>query len=470
MKKIITSVLFLTLLVGVLVLVSNLVERKSSIQKDGEFYTQKEEFDVLFFGSSHMLNGVAPMELWNEYGIVSYDLAHDSEFMAGSYWDLKNAIRYHKPKVVVIDMFLLEMNDKIGRDETKSLSYAHKIFDSMPLSLTKGQAAFDLVTDKKESLQLLFNFSLYHSRWNELVQEDFNTTFLFEKGAQSRVAVTSTNNPEIVLADECNEVDSVSVKYLKKMIELCQKEGIEVLLVNLPYPADAVLQKNSNYASVIAEKYQITYLNLIEEKELINYKTDMSDYGHLNPSGARKVSTWLGAYLQDNYSLPDHRTDKEYNYWNKDYQEFKDMKVNNLKNCELFEYFMLLDDDSYSTILMGYGGVDLWKDSLLVNLLTNLGATITADQIDTLDSNYFVIFDHKNDQVIETTKNELQSFETSFGQVGYFYENGQQMVGWKGQTTDFLMGKGAIRCIVIDNETGETVDSVIFSADGTATR
>ena len=61
------------LLVLILVRISGLVERKSAYQKNGDFMEQSEDLDVLFLGTSHVINGVFPMELWKEYGITSYN-------------------------------------------------------------------------------------------------------------------------------------------------------------------------------------------------------------------------------------------------------------------------------------------------------------------------------------------------------------------------------------------------------------
>ena len=44
-----------------------------------DFYQQEQDFDVLFLGTSHVLNAVYPMELWRDYGIVSYNMANHSE-------------------------------------------------------------------------------------------------------------------------------------------------------------------------------------------------------------------------------------------------------------------------------------------------------------------------------------------------------------------------------------------------------
>ena len=47
------------------------VQRKHSTVKYSDFWELSEQIDVLFFGSSHILNGINPLFLYEEYGITS---------------------------------------------------------------------------------------------------------------------------------------------------------------------------------------------------------------------------------------------------------------------------------------------------------------------------------------------------------------------------------------------------------------
>ena len=82
LKVIVRCILFICVLAVVLGKTASVVGRKESYSKYADYYDRPEEFDVLFFGTSHVLRGVFPMELWNDYGIVSYNMSNNSETLA----------------------------------------------------------------------------------------------------------------------------------------------------------------------------------------------------------------------------------------------------------------------------------------------------------------------------------------------------------------------------------------------------
>ena len=55
----------------------------------------------------------------------------------------------------------------------------------------------------------------------------------------------------------------------------------------------------------------------------LDYNTDIADYGtHVNSTGAEKCTDYLGKYLDENYSLPDHRNDSKYSRWKTSYEDW----------------------------------------------------------------------------------------------------------------------------------------------------
>ena len=103
-------------------------------------------------------------------------------------------------------------------------------------------------------------------------------------------------------------------KYLDMMVELCAKEGIQLILIKAPslypywYPQWE--EQVENYAA----KKGLPYINFldIQEETGIDYTTDTYDGGlHMNLSGAEKLSRYIGRYLADEIGLSDRRNEAE---------------------------------------------------------------------------------------------------------------------------------------------------------------
>lgn len=83
---------FLLLLMLCIFEVSKVMQRKASLEKYGDFYLNEDSIDVMFFGTSHVINAYFPMELWEDYGITSYNFGGHANYLTTSYWQMVNAI------------------------------------------------------------------------------------------------------------------------------------------------------------------------------------------------------------------------------------------------------------------------------------------------------------------------------------------------------------------------------------------
>jgi hypothetical protein len=92
------------------------MERKSSDFKYADYFEQDEDFDVLFFGTSHVINGIFPMELWNDYGIVSYNFGGHGNEIATSYWDNIDAVIDIRNKDIFKNTWIRSLLENLGVD------------------------------------------------------------------------------------------------------------------------------------------------------------------------------------------------------------------------------------------------------------------------------------------------------------------------------------------------------------------
>lgn len=475
-KRLLSCLMTVILTAIILGRATAIMQRKSSDYKYIPFFEHAQDYDVLFMGTSHVINAVFPMELWNDYGITSYNFGGHSNQLATTYWVMKNSLDYAKPKVMVIDCLALESMQKTS----SNFSYAHLSLDAFPLSVTKIAAVNDLLNDdeidrlvsdglttdseKRTKLGLLWDYSVYHSRWEEYLSSDeFKPSATLEYGAESRVQISApgqiVNNPGTTFTDE-----TVGMKYLKKIIEECKENDIEVLLTYLPFPIANESQWISvNTVQKIADEYDVNYINF-QDKNIVDYGTDCFDpNSHLNPSGAWKVTDYLGQYLVDNYNVDDHRGDENYNYWNDDYEKYESMKNSRLGGIQdLNTYLMLLEDSNYGYI-MSVGDNTIFQDFTTLSLLKNKGVDISEINEDT---KYIVVCGNEctvvDTEILENgTYGDVDIYFNDSGQYGAYCDGKELFV----MSTDTLgLSNERIKINVFDMDNRDViVDTGEFS-------
>lgn len=174
------------------------------------------------------------------------------------------------------------------------------------------------MTEEENFLDYVFPILRYHSRITELTADDFRYMFKTRKvshnGYYMRVDVKAAEGVPTgkILPDY--SFGSNAVSYLDKMRELCENEGVQLVLMKAPslYPYwyDEWEQQVRDYA----DKYGLLYVNYLElaDEIGIDYSTDTYDGGlHMNLSGAEKLSRHLGSVLASKCNLKSRADEKE---------------------------------------------------------------------------------------------------------------------------------------------------------------
>lgn len=349
LKRAVWTAVTAALLVGIITAMSYVTKNKTPYRQYSACFTDEENFDVLYFGTSHTMCSVLPMEMWREYGIASYNLGITAGRIPEAYWTLVNALDHNAPKLVVLDCFYMDSQEK-----STTVGQVHSFLDAFPMSINKLRAIRYLSEDneyisKMGKIGLYFNFMAYRQNWDKIDRSSFDMTPDPEKGAMMKTHVSAPETSEKTDKVLKTEGNVIGIEYLYKIIALCKEKNIDLLLTYFPFPAGEERYEEANLAGRIAQEEGLNYINFLD-MGIVDYDTDCNDSGsHLNAAGAKKVTSFLGKYIQDTYGIPDHRGEADYAHWNGDYERYAEYKCSCIIGAEnVYEYLMLVNDADLS--------------------------------------------------------------------------------------------------------------------------
>lgn len=274
----------------------NIEDRNKCIA--GVLSEEPNTIDVLVLGDSETYTSFSPLQLWSEQGIPAYVCGQSGQWMQEAYYILKKVLKKQDLKTVVL--------------ETNMFFRCQGIMQDMQLSLGELTAYY-------------FPIFRYHNLWKEAFdkEEDALTSY---KGFEIRSAVKPYEGGDYMQEEkEQDKLSAYGQLYFDQILRLCRKHEIQVVLYSVPSPS------NCNYhthdvISNLAKKKEILYvdLNLKLEELGIDWKKDSLDGGdHLNLSGAKKATAYLGQYLKDACGLEDRRGQDAYDEWDKKAKKYK---------------------------------------------------------------------------------------------------------------------------------------------------
>lgn len=323
--------------------------------------------DIVFLGSSHIVNSINPMLLYEKYGFASYNYAKHAETFLLTYESLQEILKYQDPQLVIVDLFTLpweigKWNNYKGR--------THNVFDYISFSFDKVRSISNYFkeysTNKQEiefdtfynRWELIFPIYFYHSNWNEIKKNNFFYPIPLTKGYEPQKKIESRKSPTFPsIQESISKLEKGNVNAFYKIIDSCKRNNIKLLFTLIPYTREDNNLSDMKYFNYIEELVKsmsnVEYLNLFHKLDEIDFdfSTDLADFGHVNPSGAQKITTHIGKYIKEHYDIPDRRLDPAYAKWNDDYklyvQDTFAQELNATKNSE--KYLELLTSKKEAT-------------------------------------------------------------------------------------------------------------------------
>lgn len=310
--------------------------------KWNNFYTQKgfyeepkNSVETVFLGPSTILSAVNPTLLYEEYGICSYNLASEMQPVSASYYWAKEAYRLHKRTLKNIVFSVSELRGTLNEKAF------HKGIDNMKLSQVKFEAFYDFYDGdiEKTLTEGIFSLGSYHTRWQDISEDDFNK-LSFDKVNGTRgyyctptvwIGSDQTSNIKNVILDESAEkaeLNEDSLSYFNKLVGFCREKEINLILIKTP--AENWDSSLHNAVAGVAEEcglpfYDFNFAPLFDELDFID-AFDCADKGtHMNFYGASKFSRYIGKILTENCDVTDVRNDPGYSYLEEHVKKFDDV-------------------------------------------------------------------------------------------------------------------------------------------------
>ncbi|MCD7724080.1 MAG: DUF1574 domain-containing protein [Clostridiales bacterium] len=350
-SKVKRGIAFILLLIVVLALINKLF--MYNYYQDDQWsrilwhnFYKSENIDNLFLGSSHIYCDVNPNIMDEFTGESNFNLSTPKQQIISSYYLLREALKENDLKRVFLELYYVPSTGILGNYSLDgSIKNMWRTTDYAKLSLNKIQAIWD--ENGKEHLidavlpfiryrRYLFDYSYMISRHNEKKSNDF-LTYNYKEDDEGGVVIfqdkgyyytdreitnlvygAERRSDEIFLTEDAEE-------YLRKIVELCQKENLEITLIVSPIYELQMLSIDTydNYREKIVEianEYDINFydFNLIKEEYLPIEKTEFfRDAGHLNCKGVEMYTNFLcelvyeGKYEGDDlfYSSYDEKVD-----------------------------------------------------------------------------------------------------------------------------------------------------------------
>lgn len=339
---------------------------------EGFYAEEKDSLDFVFVGSSQMFTSVVPTVLWEEYGMTSYDFGASEQPIYLSYYYIKEALRYQKPKAIVLEISYCKLPDYVHEG-------VHRInLDDLRMGPVKLEAIFDLIP-AQERFSYVFELAKYHDTWTQLDKTAMKSLTADKHNPYKGYTPSLEGEPdggefieELAQMTEQKDLPALPVEYLEKIIALTKEAGVDLLFFKTPNNS---VENEPYYRAVgaLAEQYDIPYLNL---------NAQMAGQFHNHVFHAETVTKRIGEWLSSLYEIEDKRENAEYAQWNEDakyYRRYRELLEIDAEE-ELDGYIRRLTGKDYVVCMAVNEDAGTGLTAETMELLRGLGVTVDLTQ------------------------------------------------------------------------------------------
>lgn len=464
MKKAIRCIAFLLILFFVIIRAYDILSWKDTseayLSSTKQLYSTEDDLmDVVFLGSSHCYCGISPDVLWGNYGISAFNMTTSGQDKISTYYLLKETLKTQSPDVVCVELWGLTFDEH---------GVQGNVYRNM-LAMELSQNAVDLVkayVDEEEWKNYLLRWPIIHTRYKELDKYDFVQMEYseFGRGLPMTYHIGKSSFPaEEAACEEIGELTDTNREWLDNLYQLSLEEDFELVLFLTPTALDGLEnQMQVNATELYAEENGITFINfndLVNEIQ-IDYSRDFIDTTHLNGRGAAKITDYLGTYMDEHFSLIDHRGEDAYYQWEQSYTYYKRTLDANIlqESATLDEYIARLKKMDDITYIFSFEGT---YDESTLNLKRAAKAFgLTDEQYET--GGTFICIDGELEFVMDNKSEEVAIYEMN-GADAFKIQNMELVDSAATNLDDIMLNLESVGsahnglCIVVYDNVKETV-------------
>lgn len=297
------------------------------------YHEQKNTLDMVYIGGSAAFVYWMPYEAWSEYGIVSKVFAYNSIPADAIKASIQEALKTQSPDLLVLDARPFQYRENIGLQEV----YIRNFSDSIHYSWNRAKFLFKAIPllndgELNNFNDYFFDISKYHNLWKTVNQSSWKLalnepidTDDIKFGFQFIRKIEPVPEPLWMNIQKQKPVNSVTNRILQELMDYCKTLEQKVLFVVSPFGETEEQKKTYNYIESIITQNGFEFLNTNDyiDAMKLDYTHDFYNVSHVNALGAKKYTSFLGAYIQEHYVLPNRKEDPAYSQWNEVYPQWK---------------------------------------------------------------------------------------------------------------------------------------------------
>ncbi len=287
------------------------------------FYEEpKNTLDVVYIGASNVYQSFNTSLAYELYGYKTGLASTGDQMLPATTYILEEIRKYQEPKLYIID--LEKMADDTGEFVEEDI---RRITDVIPFNQNRINLLKRLLeikqVSKEEAINYYFSFNLYHNRWKELEETNFNETKWYKGYPLNEVNIGVNPQREYKWIDELEELPEETKKYFVELLDYCKENKLNVLFVIPQRPYKPGLNRRLNTEVEMIKQYGYDVINFNTLNDFSSdVKSEYMDLVHLNVYGATKHTIYFGRYLKEHYNL--ENVDKNDESWKSEYKRFKE--------------------------------------------------------------------------------------------------------------------------------------------------